>query len=544
MQNRLTYSFIALLFILFTFSSCKKSTEAGKIIPKDASFVMIFNGETINNKLSWEEIRNGELFKTMYSDSSVTELAKKALDNPENTGVNIKKDMTAFVVQDTTGGYAAICGTVADATKFKAYFTSLAKDTKASEKNGINFLAKDKGTISWNKDRFIIIVDIPEMKNLNAMANNQWDDSTAMPVQEVYRDGTITAAALYNLSSSASLEKNEKFAELMGKSGDIHFWANAENLNSSSLGGAALSMLNIGKLTEGSIATGVANFEDGKIIVDVKSYSGEELTDIWKKYEGNAINKEMISRSPIKDVAVSFAFNYKPEGLREFLKLTGLEGFANLGAAQVGFTVDDFIKANGGDIFISMGNFSKKDSSSGIKPDFVFASSIKDKPSFDKLISAGNKVFGRGAPADMSYAVSNTYFSLSNSKPMADAYVAGSAKNNFDFIDKISGSPAGGFVNLQYVFTAMKPEVKGEKEIQELNASMAMFENVLFKGGEFKDGGINQHVEINLIDKKTNSLKQLNAYMNQMAILEKKYKQTWDGAVSDTTIALPIDTLK
>ena len=76
-----------------------------------------------------------------------------------------------------------------------------------------------------------------------------------------------------------------------------------------------------------------------------------------------------------------------------------------------------------------------------------------------------------------------------------------------------------------------------------------MWDNMLISGGNFKDGGITQHWEINLLDKNTNSLKQLNTYIGIMgSIQEKKDKQkvadwgmdevTLTPATTDTTGSL------
>ena len=57
---------------------------------------------------------------------------------------------------------------------------------------------------------------------------------------------------------------------------------NSESLNNGSPGHAALSMLNLSKLYEGSYTTGVVNFDNGQINMDFKSYSGKEMTEITK----------------------------------------------------------------------------------------------------------------------------------------------------------------------------------------------------------------------------------------------------------------------
>ncbi|MEI9958150.1 MAG: hypothetical protein WDM90_18005 [Ferruginibacter sp.] len=65
----------------------------------------------------------------------------------------------------------------------------------------------------------------------------------------------------------------------------------------------------------------------------------------------------MIKRLPIKDVAAIFSMSFKPAGIKEFLKLLGIEAYANMGLAFAGFSLDDFIKANKGDLLIAFGDF-------------------------------------------------------------------------------------------------------------------------------------------------------------------------------------------
>jgi len=65
---------------------------------------------------------------------------------------------------------------------------------------------------------------------------------------------------------------------------------------------------------------------------------------------------------------------------------------------------------------------------------------------------------------------------------------------------------------------------------------------MFIQGGEFKDGGISQKIEINLVDKKVNSLKQLNNYFGVLGAIDKKNKRMnpWSDStmiMTDTTFA-------
>ena len=50
------------------------------------------------------------------------------------------------------------------------------------------------------------------------------------------------------------------------------------------------------------------------------------------------------------------------------------------------------------------------------------------------------------------------------------------------------------------------------------------WDNIIFYGGEMKDGTGTSHFEINMKDKSTNSLKQLYTFMGKMAAEDRKRK--------------------
>lgn len=526
MQKR----FLPLLLLAFTgvilFSSCSKSNTQGRYIPKGAGLVMQINGASLNDKLPWADVKQNELFKDMVADSSVDAYLKSALDNPENTGIDVKNDIIFFMVKDSLGGYAAIEGTVKDAAKFKQFNSEATKITAETEKDGVHFLTNKKMTSTWNKDRFIILVDIPQMDYENKFRNT-WDSANPAPAI-VQRDLNSTATQLYSLTESNSLAKNEKFSDLVGTKGDLHVWINGEAFGTGNMGMQALSMVNMSKMYEGAIVAATVNFDNGKIVADVKSYAGKDMTDIWKKYSGSKVNSDMVKRIPDKDIAAIVAMNFKPEGIREFLKLAGMEGFANMGASYAGFTLDDFIKANKGDILLAVSNL-RKDSMGMQNMNVIFSASIGDKASFGKLIDAGKKLGGEkmGNMMDnkMFYNSNDNYFAIGNDKAGIDKYIGSASNNSFPFFDKAYDSPLGAYVNFQYIMTAMKSETADSLDKAAYDASLKMWDNLLATGGDFSNGAITQHLEVNLVDKNTNSLKQLNTYLGTMGNIEKKKKE-------------------
>ncbi len=539
--------FLPALLIAFTatllFTSCKKKTNTqGRYVPATAAVIVHVNGSSVTEKLPWEEVKQGELFRTAYTDSSMSDFAKTALDNPENTGIDTKQDFIFFMVKDSSGSYVAFEGAIKDAAKFKSYNSNVLKNGVATQQNGIDFLASEKTTVSWNKDRFIVITDAPPPANADEMQDwmknmdqRMADDSMPpipMPApKKSTRNAVATAAGLYSLDDDMSMANNEKFSELVNTKADMHFWVNAELMQQQSPEIPQLSMINLQKMYEGSIATGSVNFENGKIDVDMKSYASKEMMDIWKKYAGDKISDDMVKRLPAKDVAIFLALNFKPEGIKEFLRLTGLDGFFNMGTSTFGFNLDDFIKANKGDLVLSVSDITK-DTSGKTTASVLFSTAIGDKASFDKIVAAGKKLGSQGMgqmASQLHFNSNEKYFAIGNNKSHIDQFVAKEGNTKFDFYNKIESSPIAGYVNFQYIMTAMRSNVgKDSVATMVLDSSLKYWDNALMTGGQFKDGGVIQHFEINMIDQSTNSLKQINRYMNLVGRVAKENKKESD----------------
>jgi hypothetical protein len=539
MQTRFRIPLLAAAVVLIL-ASCSKTNKQGKPVPKDAAVAVVIDGASLLSKLPWDEVKQNALFQQMYADSSTPAFVKKALDNPDNSGIDTKANLVFFMQKDSLGGLVAFTGTIKDAEKFKLFSIDVSDGGNETDIDGISFISKAPICIGWNKERFLFICNVPDMHSMMATQS---------------RDLLTTCKNLFNLKESNSLGENEKFTTLVKKTGDVHFWMNAEELNKGGIPGMdknpALAMLNMNKLFEGSITTASLNFENGKIAIDAKSYAGKELSELYKKYGDRNIDEDMLKRLPQKEVAAVFAMSFKPEGIKEFLKLLGVESYANMGLAFAGFTLDDFIKANKGDILIALSDFKRDitkdtvtfDTVGGrvnptlhhnvfpVTPDVIFASSIGDKDAFNMLIKAGEK-FGKSIPPGfpISYSSNGKYFGIGNSKENVDKFIAGSSSNNADFISKISGNPFGGYINLQYLMKTFESDVKDSSAKIAFDASVKMWDNVYIKGGKYEDGGMTHSAEINLMDKSTNSLKQLNQYLGLLGKLKIEEHKHHDSA--------------
>ncbi len=522
--------------------SCGKKNKEGRYAPEDAAIAVHINGASLNAKLPWDEVKSNELFKELSNDSNLTSFVKQALDNPDNSGIDTKTDMLFFLKKDTLGGFASFAGTIKDAEKFRLFNLDIAKKGIESQQDGVNYITKYPVCAAWNKEKFVYISNIDAFNKMDYMRSMQ---DSSYTFKEKSRDILKTCKDVFDLKEENSLGKNEKFTELVKKPGDLHFWMNSEELNKGMLGNSGLKMMNIDleKLYKGSITTATVNFENGKILVDSKSYASKEIMELWKKY-GGKVDETMLKKLPAKDVALVFAMNFKPEGLKELVKLLGVESYANMGLAFMGFSLDDFVKANKGDLLFAVSDFKHVNDTATagmsesnmfslpVKPNVLFATSVGDKDAFNKLIKAGERL-GKNMPAggeagNIAYNNNGSYFAIGNSKESVDKFVSGS-NSNFDFISKITGQSFGGYINVQYFLKAFEKEAaKDSSGKAAYDASVAFWDNVYMKAGDYSDGGMTASYEINLLDKNTNSLKQLNKYIATLGLIAKREKEKED----------------
>ena len=74
----------------------------------------------------------------------------------------------------------------------------------------------------------------------------------------------------------------------------------------------------------------------------------------------------------------------------------------------------------------------------------------------------------------------------------------------------------------------MQPNGNDTSDMISYNASLAMWQDIIITGGQYKDGALSGEAEINLVNKNVNSLKQLSAYFDQMSKGLKAKQQRYD----------------
>lgn len=549
MKSFLKLSFFSLL--IFFFSSCGKKNEAGKMIPSNAILVAQVNFKSLGTKLSWKEIQQTAIYKKALSDSSMTDWSKKLLDNPSSSGIDFENGLIIFTAVHNGKKYLAAEGKIKNEDDFIQFNKNFAEG--ASPKEGdINLLKlKENNVVGWKGDHFIYIMN-PEN---SAYHISKWKDEENnrdnTPPEDRSSEFSTLCKNLFSLKTDSSLAKNEKFASVLKETGDIHVYQNNGALISGSNDLGMLGMLKLDAFLTGNLITYTINFEKGKIEVSQKFYVSKELTDIIKKNTGNKINMDMVKKIPSDNVIGLLAFNFKPQGITEMIKLTGMDGMINSYTQPMGFNLDDFSKATNGDWLVAFTDLNISKDSSKINPEFhyLFSSGIGDKASLNKLLAAAKKTTDQiGKDSLLNFVTNNKLLAMSNSSSFANEYLNGNSNKNHDFDKELSGHPVAFYFDIHQLlsqFSTVAEKKPNRKEM--IDQSLNFWNNIISTGGEFNDDGFNFHTNVNLMNKDSNSLKQLSNYLNQLYIIHEKEKAdnvNMDQRLDSLLIPPPLDTVK
>ncbi len=531
------------------FSACNKSNTLGKMIPKNALVIVHINEKSMSSKVSWNDLKQTAWFQKMYSDSASKAWMKSLMDNPDSAGIDANSDLIIFLTKSGEHNQVVVEGDIKNAKMFESFNKHLDDKSTASKDGDINLITlHNKVAAGWNDKKFVYVVNAP------AMNTNKYMDSTFSTTDSIapaFRDSlnkpvtadplqlSNTCKSLFSLGSDMSMEKNERFTALLKEDGDIHVFQNTEEMMKGSLPFGIVGMLKLDVFFKDNVSTYTVNFDNGKITFKQKVYVGKELADVLKKHNSANINTDMIKNIPSQNVAALVATHFNPETVKDIVTLAGVDGFVNLALSQQGLSFDDIIKAIKGDILIEASDVSLPADSSNVgmapykKPDvkFLFSTSIGDKNSFNKLLNAGKKL-GQNMHTDstMHSASNDKYYAFGSSNDYVTKYLAG-GNNKFDFIDKISGYPVGGFVDIHKLLMAFSSNTGADSSRKAvMDESLKTWDNFYFMGGEFKDNAFTFNGEVNFIDKTTHSLKQLNQYTDHVSkIMIEKDKKDSEG---------------
>jgi len=563
-----------LLTALVLLASCSSKPDAP--IPTDAAFVMHIDGNSISNKLPWSEIKKSAWFQLASENAEGDSLFTVILNDPAQSGLDLSGNGWAFVANRSKGAYSAFIWDLEDAKKFEALLKKSAPDAKIESKGSNRYVAENSMVLVWNDKKIMVLGDASGFnRDLNGLTGDESEtppgsegtegdeipDISEEPFSLKKEDLIQVAEEIQGLKSGQKLSNDDKFADLIKTKGDVHFWFNAGKMYGNTLAGSLLSLSKLSTLLEGNIGTATVSFNAGAIDIESKNYVGKELEALYKKYQAANFNETALTNIPAGNMNMAFIMNYPPEGLKALLSLFGVDGLVNTFMQEAGFSVDEFIKANGGNLFFTLSDFQFKkvtktfegfegelntyeDSEPSGK--LLFGAEVKERNAFQKMMDVAKKLLTtKGGMREeelkkVPYQLTDKWFLSGNDSAQMKNY--GAKKTDHAFLDKIKGHPLGLYVNLSSFIKGAESEIGADvtsKGVYDL--SVKFWKEIVMTGGEFKKGGSVSTIRLTLGEANTNSLKSLNQYFGQIAQLSKEQEalreKEWESV--DSTIPAP-----
>ncbi|WP_207491420.1 DUF4836 family protein [Aridibaculum aurantiacum] len=532
---------LLLLLSAAVFTSCKKSApKQTRHIPKNAVFVAAINTKAITNKLAKSQATVENLFKSFSKDDTTVSKGKKEWEEFQNSGIDLSENFYVSVVQKSggmgmAGGNSIVAGIggLKDAGKMEAYVKKKQPNAEIRKEKDYSYAnVEGNSIVAWGNDLVLVMT-----ANQNAGMQMEFDSTTGeynfKQPANTGNDLKSEVAAYFAMKEDQSIASIPEFRDLMQENADGSFWVNS----TSSLENMPIPLPKVKELIENSFTAATLNFEDGKVVVETRSYSSPALSNILKKYAGPTVDLNMVERYPSKNINGFMAFAFNPGMINDIIMHLEVKGVADqyLSNALGGqYTVEDVAKAIKGDMAVVVSDFTmpQVDPATGMPKTaspmrMVLNVPVGDKAQMnrlmDKLVEMGLMV-KQGNEYRATEAISRTGYQVvvddKNLLAASDAellaqYKAGNAKAGIsnDIMGDFKGKNAAFYVNIESILNQF-PAEGGPNAV--MPQAKATFRDAKGHADNFNGKYTAGHFELRMKNEKENSLVSLVQFLSSV----------------------------
>ncbi|HMG66831.1 MAG TPA: DUF4836 family protein [Chitinophagaceae bacterium] len=504
-----------------------------RYLPDNPKGIIKINPLSLALKIKWQDLAKYKMFEGLVKQAP--EKGKSYLSNPAQTGIDLGQGIFVVVPESKTNekSVLVIYGTLKDVPSFAKMITELNPEIKPIKIGDGNILIDKSTVFAWNREIFIITGS-----NLKADTTNQ--DPKAKADAVLMKTKQLTEKCKTILTKRKIAFDNPQFLSLLKESGDMLLWTNNTSGNQASKNSKippAFGMLNKNLMRKGSFNSGVINFENGKVVMQMKQYVSPSIDSMYKKYPLRNINTGLLDRLPGGHPVFVCSFSFSPEMITESLAKSGADKMLDSMGKQH-TNVKDILSAIKGDFLLAVmkvDDISPEDSvtlgMNGIQ--LFVAGSLNNKEKFKDIStlfqskkpdSAKNNSAKKPKPLVLS---DDSVFVVSLSQPAAQKFLAHSGSNEDlkKMFKPYKNNPSAALIDLHTVFGfAVQPMFKNkpEEEARQSAEVLGMFDKLVSYGGQLKDKFISTNMELTLVNKDENSLNQFIRLLNLFYTLKSK----------------------
>jgi len=508
-----------LLFSLFvTLTIFSQTNPVLNYLPKDAKVIIKLNAATLGQKIKWEELIQHKMFQDLMKD--MPEEGKDFFKDPRQTGIELSQGIFVIVPpgKNNEKQDPVFYATVKDTAQIAAMVKKLFKGKKPVKAPNGKLIIDKHTALSWNNE--IVILTGDDAKKESSLQKAKTNAST-----ESIRLKQLSDRCKLLLSKNAKAPVNEYFTALMNEQGDLLLWTNntQSQMQKKDKMPAALGILNKNFMRSGDYTSAIINFENGKVVAQMKRYVSSSLDSIYKKYPSRNINTELVKKLPAGHPILLGSFNFSPDMLSEIFTRAGVNKYLD-SVSKHKVKMEDISSAVKGDVTLAgmkVYEFTEDDSvTQALNGIQVFLTGhIHDKEKFKNLVAQlekKNEDTTRYRPKKgmkPSILSNDSIFVLSIS-PIAAQKFLDSPGNN-DEIEKLISPykehPSAFVLDLKTIFgIALQTLSKGKssEDTKQTSEALGLFDKLIAFGGEYSNKASSSTVELTFTNKDENSLKQ------------------------------------
>jgi hypothetical protein len=516
---------------LVTLTVFSQTNAALNYLPGNAKMIIKINPASLGQKMKWEELVKYKMFEDLMKEAPE---GKDFFTDPALTGIDLAQGLFLIVPANSNNKKPApiLCGILKDTTRFAAMIKKTSPK-KQPVKIGSGKLIIDGNTaLAWNKEVFIFTGTTNKQK----LSNQNVKTKTPAELTQT-KQLTQTCKTILN-KKNPSLT-NENFTSLLREQGDLYLWMNNSIQSEPQKKGKAqevVGMLNKNFMKRGNFSSAVVNFENGKVVAQMKRYVSGSLDSIYKKYPSKNINTKLLRKLPSGHAIFLGSFNFSTEMLNEILAKAGADKYIDSASKQK-IKIEDVLSAIRGDITLAglkVYEFTEEDSvTQALNGMQVFLTGhINDKEKFKRLITLLEKKeqdTTTTKPTKMKPLVfsNDSVFVVSISQIAAQKFLDAPGGNEEieKMVSPYKDHPSAFFLDLKTIFGFAMQKIAGGKsdeEAKQTSEALGMFDKVISYGGEYNNSSTSSTIELTLTNKDENSFRQFMNLFNQFYSMRPK----------------------
>jgi len=509
--------FLFIIGSLLTSCSNKAPKEA-KYIPKEASFVFVFDPASMEDKLGKGNIHADSAINKMIEHLSFDSSAKTTFDKIKNAGIDWKDKYFVFITQKTVaGGQSTTINILASVKDSAKLFSSLQnieelKGREVHKEKNYTYIGWDyRGAVSWN-DKIVIATFYQYNESFlpkhDSVTKVYYQNNGVNKEEEIKKE----VARFYTQKEDESLASQKPFTEMFKDKADGYMFTSTNSaINTLSM--MPIQIPKMEELLKDNCSASTFNFEDGQIVFKSASYTNKLLSAILNKYAGPTVNLSMIENYPSQNINGVMLASFNPEIFGAFLKQLEVESMADLFLQNMKLTSADLYKCLKGDIAFVISDYKAP-----VGAKLIFNATVGDSISLrkiaDKLVEQGfllktNNLYTKSNtfPAGAYIRIDNKNIIAASDSLTYAEYItkASKAKISDDVKNEFKGKSTAFYINIESIVDSFSDLLHGN-DTASVNTVKGLFKDVIATSSNFDGTKVSSEFKIRMKDEKQNSL--------------------------------------